>query len=248
MASFINCPFVVRNRSSSFHLYMSSSSSSSNNPLDQAKQWQEQAQRLRDEIAALEAVKANMKEQEQKVAQAELDTKRDYLERYSVVIPILKPNGMTVKEPITFPPRFNADVNPSSTSSPSPSNDTVGSTICSTILTRQASLPLGMILREHETLVGMTVVHEILPDSNAARGGIQEGDLLRAVTACQMEMDQSSTWQLLVGGIGRPKTVRFMYSVDYTEFERVLQAVASNRMDPEGRSVLLVLERRQGEM
>ena len=33
-----------------------------------------------------------------------------------------------------------------------------------------------------------------------------------------MEMEQP-TWQIIAGGIGRPKTVRFMYSVDGRPFE-----------------------------
>jgi hypothetical protein len=56
---------------------------------------------------------------------------------------------------------------------------------------------------------------------------------------------EQPTWQLLAGGIGRPKTMRYMFSTDYKPFELVMEAIASNRMDPEGRSVLLVVERRK---
>jgi hypothetical protein len=57
-----------------------------------------------------------------------------------------------------------------------------------------------------------------------------------------MQMDQPS-WQLLAGGIGIPKHYRFMYSPDNRPFEEVLDAVSSNRMDPQGRPALLAVER-----
>lgn len=65
---------------------------------------------------------------------------------------------------------------------------------------------------------------------------------MRAVTACQVTME-SPTWQLLAGGIGRPKMKRFMCIVDGMPLEEVLGAVGSNRMDALGRDVWLVLER-----
>ena len=46
-----------------------------------------------------------------------------------------------------------------------------------------------------------------------------------------------------MGGIGQPKTKRFMFATDGRPFEEVMDAVSSNRMDPEGRAVWLVLER-----
>ena len=53
---------------------------------------------------------------------------------------------------------------------------------------------------------------------------------------------------MLVGGIGQPKTVRFMYSADgrRSSFEEVMEALKSNRMDPGGRDVVLVVERIKG--
>ncbi len=55
---------------------------------------------------------------------------------------------------------------------------------------------------------------------------------------------ESSTWQLfLAGGIGQPKTKRFMCVVDgRLLLEEVLNAVGSNRIYGLGRYVLLVLE------
>ena len=41
-----------------------------------------------------------------------------------------------------------------------------------------------------------------------------------------------------------PKTKRFMFSADQQPFEQVMEAISSNRMDPDNRPVLLVLERK----
>jgi hypothetical protein len=89
----------------------------------------------------------------------------------------------------------------------------------------------------------LVTVDDLAPEGNGATvGKIQQGDILRAVTACQTTME-TPTWQLLAGGIGMPKTKRFMYSVDGKPLEEVLDAVGSNRMDANGRNVVLVLER-----
>ena len=83
---------------------------------------------------------------------------------------------------------------------------------------------------------------EVVPNGNGDIAGIRTSDVLRAITACQTTME-TPTWQLLAGGIGQPKTNRFMYSVDGRPLEEVMNAIGSNRMDPEGRDVWLVLER-----
>ena len=59
------------------------------------------------------------------------------------------------------------------------------------------------------------------------------------------------TWQLLGGGIGRPKLFRFVFGADLDSkpertFEDVLNAVGSNRMDQQRRPAILVLERPPG--
>lgn len=113
----------------------------------------------------------------------------------------------------------------------------------SRIETCEATLPLGIILGEHEEIPGAIRVDEVVEGGNGDISGVKEGDLLRACTACQTTME-TPTWQLLAGGIGQPKTKRFMYSTDGRPFEEVMDAVASNRMDPEERLVVLVLERR----
>ena len=106
----------------------------------------------------------------------------------------------------------------------------------------QADLPLGILLGEHEEIPGAIRVDEVAAKTNGESAGVQEGDILRACTACQQTME-TPTWQLLAGGIGQPKTKRFMFSTDGRPFEEVMEAVSSNRMDPEGRPVWLVLER-----
>jgi hypothetical protein len=106
-----------------------------------------------------------------------------------------------------------------------------------------ASLPLGIILGESSKHPGAVRVDEVGIGSNGELAGIQEGDLLRACTACQVTME-TPTWQILAGGIGMPKTKRFVYSVDNRPFEEVMDAVGSNRMDPEEKPVILVVERK----
>ncbi len=91
----------------------------------------------------------------------------------------------------------------------------------------------------------ITTIDEITPTSNAYIAGARQNDIVRAVTACQITMT-TPTWQLLAGGIGQPKTKRFIYGVDGRPLEEVMDAVGSNRMDVEGRDVWLVLERVDG--
>lgn len=202
-----------------------SSPPSSLSPEEEAARLREQARKLREEIEAFQRQKETMEESERRQIQAELEERTAYIDRYSAMVPILKPDGSTVVENVQFPPRLPEDQN-------------------STLLVCEAALPLGIILGESETEFGMTVVDDFLEDSNGAEAGIQLGDVVRAFTACKVEMDLPM-WQLMAGGIGRPKTVRFMYSADGKPFEQVMDAISSNRMDPQGRPVLLVLERGQ---
>ena len=112
----------------------------------------------------------------------------------------------------------------------------------SRIVAVQAPLPLGLVLGEEASRPGITSVDDVDPNGNGASAGVKQGDIVRAITACQTTME-TPTWQLLAGGIGQPKTKRFMYSVDGRPLEEVLNAVGSNRMDVQGRDVWLVLER-----
>ena len=93
----------------------------------------------------------------------------------------------------------------------------------------------------------VVVVGAVGEGSNAEAAGLRPGDILRATSAVRQQMEMP-TWQLLGGGIGRPKTFRFIFGADLDakparDFEEVLGAVGSNRLDPQGRPAILVVER-----
>ena len=155
----------------------------------EANRLKEQAKKLREEIASFQKEKDSLEEDERQQKQAELDQKQAWIDRYSATVPILKPDGSTVIEKVQFPPILK-DVG------------------ASNIIVVEAKLPLGIILGEDET-IGMTVVDEIADDGNGATAGIQVGDIIRGCTSCRVQMDQPM-WQLMAGGIGRPKTFRFV--------------------------------------
>jgi hypothetical protein len=194
------------------------------------QEYLERARKLREEIDAFEQKKDTLEQAEQQVTQAELDEKQAFIDAYSVIIPILKPDGNTVAESIFFPPttikRDGTDTTPNANSE---------------ILVFEIPLPMGILLGQDEE-TGIIEVDEVAEGSNGQAASVQEGDILRACTACRMEMSQP-TWQLVVGGIGQPKTFRFMYGTDGQTLEQSMEAIGSNRMDPLGRSVVLVLER-----
>lgn len=177
-----------------------------------------QASKLREEIAAFEGSKAELQRTIEATKQRELQALEAQKERYSADVPILKADGSTEEERIFFPPLYKGDT--------------------SFITVVEAPLPLGMLLGEDKVII----VDEVASESNAEKAGIQEGDLIRACSACKMEMTMP-TWQVIAGGIGIPKTRRFMYQVDGKPLEEVMAAIASNRQDPEARPVLLVVER-----
>jgi len=189
---------------------------------EEAELLRKQARKLREEIDSFQKAKDSLEGEERREIQAELDAKQAWIDQYSAVLPILKPDGTTVEENVQFPPRFSGNE--------------------SSILVLEAPLPLGLILGEHETIPGMTTVDEVGEGSNGETAGFEVGDLIRVCTACRVEMEQPM-WQLMAGGIGRPKTVRFVYSTDFKPFEQVMDALGSNRMDPMERSVLIVVER-----
>lgn len=195
-----------------------------------ARSLREKAEKLRLEVTELEDGKREKELSEQIVRNEVLEKKRDERLRYSAVVPILKSDGSTEMERVDFRPRMI---------------DTDGASL-SVILAVEAPLPLGIILGEDETLPGAIRVDEVIGDGNGAASGVKVGDLLRACTACQVTMEMP-TWQIVAGGIGRPKTSRMMFSTDGRPFEEVMGAVGSNRMDPEGRPAWLVLERNEKE-
>lgn len=189
---------------------------------NEAEQLRAQAQELRDRVASLEQEKTIVRNQERNVQEVEIQEKQALLERYSAVVPILKPDGNNVDERVSFPPLLKD----------------------SFITTAEANLPVGIILGESEDFAGTTVIDEIAEGSNGEEAGLQVGDIVRALIAFKVEMNLP-TWQVLAGGIGQPKLRRFVYSADGKPIEEVLEAVASNRQDPEQRPVLFVVERRK---
>lgn len=201
----------------------------STNNDDDTNKLLEKARKLREEVSAVEKSKAEVqkqndaKEQARREAEMEVKKQKDQQRlRYSAEVPILKDMGEEVMERVDFPPRLKGGK--------------------SRIVTIQAPLPLGLVLGEDETIPGLTSVDEVAAEGNGAAAGVKQGDIVRAITACQTTME-TPTWQLLAGGIGQPKTKRFMYSVDGRPLEEVLNAIGSNRMDVQGRDVWLVLER-----
>ena len=199
---------------------------------DETNKLLEKARLLREQVSSLERTKLETQQmlqqerekvqQQKEMLQLEEDKKKSaWKERYSVEVPILKDMGEEVMESIDFPPRFKGGK--------------------SRVIAIQAPLPLGLLLGEDASIPGITSVDEVSPDGNGAKAGVQQGDILRAITACQTTME-TPTWQLIAGGIGQPKTKRFMYSVDGRPLEEVMDAIVSNRMDALGRDVWLVLE------
>ncbi|KAL7448163.1 hypothetical protein ACHAWC_000406 [Mediolabrus comicus] len=218
------CPHPISHHQSSTTLH-----SSDNRSTDDTNKLLEKARQLRQEVSAIETFKLEVQKQNDAKVQAQREAEReeqiqkDELRlRYSAEVPILKDMGEEVMERVDFPPRLKGGA--------------------SRIITVQAPLPLGLVLGEDEALPGLTSVDEVAEDGNGAAAGIKQGDIVRAITACQTTME-TPTWQLLAGGIGQPKTKRFMYSVDGRPLEEVLNAIGSNRMDAQERDVWLVLER-----
>ena len=203
-----------------FKLYASPSTDAE----DEARKLRELASQLRGEVDAFQKGKDEVAAAEQKAKDEVIAAKTETRMRYSAEVPILKGDGQTVMERVDFPPRIKDGK--------------------SSIMAVQADLPLGILLGEHEEIPGAIRVDEVAANSNGERADVREGDVLRACTACQQTME-TPTWQLMAGGIGVPKTKRFMYATDGRPFEEVMDAVGSNRMDPEGRAVWLVLERQE---
>jgi hypothetical protein len=190
---------------------------------EDAQKLREEAERLRQEISSFEKQKESVQQEGRRKLEAETRAKQALRERYSAIVPILKGDGSTANERCDFQPKSAA-------------NSFI--TVC------EASLPLGIVLGESEIFPGTVSVDEVAVGSNGDLAGIRVGDLVRATTACRMEM-VLATWQVIAGGIGIPKTKRFMYSVDNRPFEEVMDALGSNRLDPENRPAFLVIERQE---
>ncbi len=197
-----------------------------NSPNDEVDDLMAKAEKLRQEVLSFEKGKQDEEDRAQKAQDDVKQQKQEIRMRYSAEVPILKGDGSEVMERCDFPPRIKSEDGKESTS----------------IMTFQANLPLGIILGQNEDMPGLTFVDEVVEGSNGEAAGVKVGDLLRACTACQVSMDMP-TWQLMAGGIGRPKTSRMMWSADGKVFEEVMDALVSNNMDPTGRPAWLVIER-----
>jgi len=214
-----------RGRSRAQDCFPSLRLSKSSDPED-VQRLKETAEQLRLEVSQFEQAKQEQERQEQAIIDQELAERQALRQTYAATVPILKPDGTTVEEQVDFPPYHPKEPTPQSY-----------------ITVMEADLPLGVILGESDDFPGAVSVDEVAPESNGAQAGLQVGDLIRACTACRMQMEQPA-WQLMAGGIGRPKLFRFMYSIDNQVFEETMEAIASNRLDPSGRPVLLVVERK----
>ena len=115
----------------------------------------------------------------------------------------------------------------------------------STLLCVRLEMPLGMILEEAEsgTAAGAPFVAELLDDSNAGKGGVEVGDVIRASTAVTMGMSYPA-WQLIMGGVGRPQLQKVLMPTKGEPFEKVMAAVTSNSAQMQGNGqIVLILER-----
>ena len=212
----------------SFGSYSGTKLFNSDNANDQSIEAQkllDEAKRLREEVKSFDKAKQDVVDAENLKKEKIVAEKKETRMRYSAEVPILKGNGIEEVERVDFPPLLSSK-----------------SDCSSFIYSVEADLPLGMILGEDDSGLPALRVDELSDDGNAASAGIREGDLLRACTATQTTME-TPTWQLLAGGIGQPKTKRFMYSTDGRPFEEVMDAIGSNRQDVQGRPAVLVFER-----
>ena len=109
----------------------------------------------------------------------------------------------------------------------------------SRLLVVEATVPVGIILGESEDFWGAAVVDEVAEETYDEQGvDIQPGDLVRGFTACQV-IPAARGW-------GRPTNhvARYFYTADFRPFQDLMNALASNRLDPTFRRVYLVLERK----
>jgi len=116
----------------------------------------------------------------------------------------------------------------------------------SSLLCVRLDLPLGMLLEETETADGASApaVVELFDIGSAVTSGVRKGDVVRAATACKMQM-ATPTWQLMLGGIGRPTMQKMLYVTDGEPFETVLAAISSNSREQQGNGqIVLLVERR----
>jgi hypothetical protein len=219
----------IRKSSSLFAKQVTEDGDSDDSNMSMVETLRRKAEQLRRDVDRLEKAKEIVQMEQTEKEQQIRAEKEELRHRYSALVPILKPDGSTVVERCDFSPRRRRQDNNI--------NDDNSSSFITTV---EAPLPLGILLGECDD--GSISIDDVAAAGHGAKAGLRPTDLVRALTACQMEME-FPTWQLLAGGIGRPRTKRFMYSADDQPLAAVMAAVASNRMDPERRPILLVIER-----
>ena len=254
--------FVANSRNRSIRCFSSSSSSTrlfenSSNSRSSSDDLREKAAALRREVEEFEASKQKESDQIRQEAETVLRQKEKTRLRYIAEVPILKGDGTVSMERCDFsPPRIMGVVKCVENDDEEDKEEQQEQVLVpSRILTFQAPLPLGIVLGQEDyggnTNINSSTnmrlppitVDDLAGDGSANQAGVRVGDILRACTACQVTMEQP-TWQLMMGGVGRPKTTRMMFSTDDKAFEEVMDAIGSNGMDPESRDVWLVVERR----
>ena len=171
----------------------------------------EQARLLREEANELESERKV--ESPATAGKTYLDIENEYKAHYSIDIPVLKAEGET-EESVFFKPTF------ANLQSGGDQFD-----ITSDLIRVDLPLPLGIVLGQ-EKYSDTVTVDEISGENAVAMEKLKVGDVLRCTSSCTTQMT-TPTWQLLVGGIGQPQTVRFMYNCDgrKSKFEEVLNAV-----------------------
>lgn len=231
-----------------FNTFRYFSSSNDNNIDDNVESYRNQAEQLRNEIEQFEQQKRRDNELYQQQQNDILSQQKELQDRYSATVPILKPDGTTVMERCTFTPIYTDGMSYITTiESDLPLGILIGE-VTTTDTTAKDDNDATMTLQQQQQRVPYIVVDEVASNSNGEINGVQMGDIIHACTACKVDMELP-TWQLLLGGIGRPKTNRYMHSNSSSRSPSILEptmnAIASNRFDPEQRPILLVIERRR---
>ena len=221
---------------------------------DETAELLEAAEKLRSEAAREEAALRDLRDERQQrddddatARKQAKKTKRAGPPLLRIVLPMSKPDWTVVEELVEFKPFLTRGGAAAPDADGGDGADADADDEAASELVRfEVPVPMGLLLEEGE-IVGSVVVLEVAPDSAAAAAGLRAGDLLRATSAVRQQMEMP-TWSLLGGGIGRPRSFRFIYGADLAgppprQFEEVLAALASNRDDPERRPATLVVER-----
>lgn len=110
----------------------------------------------------------------------------------------------------------------------------------SDLIVARCEMPLGALLEE--SAEGVVEVIE-LADEGGAQGILKPGDVLRGTTACVPSMSYSSTWQIMLGGVGKPAMLKQLLDITGKPLEMVMGAIASNANQAPPAQVILLAER-----